>query len=179
MHQHSKELLQQMLTGEEDIVPRKREVPPAHALAAQGITISAIARHLRRDGKTIRAHLTGERTAGVRAKTIPDTFEPFVDYTRARLSEDPHLWASALSDELEPLGWAGAYSTLTRQIRDRGLRPRCAQCRSLKDRPIAVIDHPPGAKTQFDWVELPDPPAHWGWGKHAHLRVGASSHSGR
>jgi len=43
----------------------------------------------------------------------------------------------------------------------------------------AVIDHPPGAETQWDWVELPDPPAHWGWGVNAHLLVGALSHSGR
>ena len=160
-----------MLTREEDI--------DAHALAARGWTISAIARHLGRDRKTIRAHLTGERVAGVRTRTVPDAFDPFVDYVRARLSEDPHLWVSALTDELEPLGWSGGYSTLTRQIRARGLRPRCEQCRSLKDRPVTIIDHPPGAETQFDWVELPDPPAHWGWGKHAHLLVGASSHSGR
>ncbi len=45
-------------------------------------------------------------------------------------------------------------------------------------RPIAVIDHPPGAETQWDWVELPDPPSSWGWGANAHLLVGALSHSG-
>jgi hypothetical protein len=44
---------------------------------------------------------------------------------------------------------------------------------------VAVIDHPPGAETQFDWVELPDPPAGWGCGAHADLLVGALSHSGR
>lgn len=44
---------------------------------------------------------------------------------------------------------------------------------------MAIIDHPPGAETQWDWVELPDPPAHWGWGRAAHLLVGASSHSSR
>jgi hypothetical protein len=32
---------------------------------------------------------------------------------------------------------------------------------------------------QWDWVELPDPPAHWGHGAHAHLLVGALPHSGR
>ena len=160
-----------MLTREEDI--------DAHALHKQGWAISAIARHLGRDRKTIRAHLSGRRVAGVRARQGPDLFEPFVEYARARLVEDPHLWVTALGDELEELGWAGGYSTLTRQIRDRGLRPRCEECRGLKDRPVAIIEHPPGAETQWDWVELPDPPAHWGWGKNAHLLVGASSHSGR
>ena len=29
---------------------------------------------------------------------------------------------------------------------------------------MAVIEHPPGEETQFDWLELPDPPAQWGWG---------------
>jgi hypothetical protein len=44
---------------------------------------------------------------------------------------------------------------------------------------VAIIDHPPGAETQFDWVELPDPPPAWGCGRQAHLLVGALSHSGR
>lgn len=160
-----------MLTREEDI--------DAHALHKQGWTITAIARHLGRDRKTIRAHLTGQRTAGVRARQGPDGFAPFTEYVRARLAEDPHLWVTTLADELEELGWSGGYSTLTRQIRARGLRPVCEACRGLKDRPVAIIDHPPGAETQWDWVELPDPPAHWGWGKHAHLLVGASSHSSK
>ena len=42
-----------MLTQEDDV--------DAHALAAKGWTISAIARHLGHDRKTIRAYLTGGR----------------------------------------------------------------------------------------------------------------------
>ncbi|MFE2093030.1 hypothetical protein [Streptomyces sp. NPDC059460] len=42
-----------------------------------------------------------------------------------------------------------------------------------------MIEHPPGEEVQFDWVELPDPPAGWGIGGHAHLLVGALAHSGR
>ncbi|WP_280686097.1 IS21 family transposase [Kitasatospora sp. MAA19] len=42
-----------------------------------------------------------------------------------------------------------------------------------------MIAHPPGEEIQFDWVELPDPPAGWGVGAHAHLLVGALAHSGR
>ena len=49
-----------MITREEDI--------DAHALRRQGWTISAIARHLGRDRKTIRAYLRGDREAGVRAR---------------------------------------------------------------------------------------------------------------
>ncbi len=43
----------------------------------------------------------------------------------------------------------------------------------------AIIEHPPGAETQWDWLDLPDPPAGWGWGKTAHLLVGSLAHSGR
>ncbi len=43
----------------------------------------------------------------------------------------------------------------------------------------AVIDHPAGAEVQWDWVELPDPPAHWNAGAQAHLLVGALPFSGK
>ena len=161
-----------MLTREDDV--------DAHKLHAKGWTISAIARHLGHDRKTIRAYLTGERVAGERARSVDDDpFDRFVDYIRARLIEDPHLWVTTLLDELEELGFEQSYPTLTRQIRDRGLRPACEACRPSKGRPVAVIDHPPGEETQWDWVELPDPPAVWGWGKTAYLFVGALSHSSR
>ena len=161
-----------MLTREDDV--------DARALSRQGWSISAIARHLGHDRKTIRDYVNGKRTAGVRAKPAGgDPFEPFVDYCRARLSEDPHLWASTLFDELQPLGFAGSYPTLTRKLRQLGLRPACEPCRPAKGRPVAVIDHPPGEETQWDWLELPDPPAAWGWGKTAHLLVGALAHSSR
>ncbi|MFD9303237.1 hypothetical protein ACFWCB_11370 [Streptomyces sp. NPDC060048] len=58
-----------MLTREEDV--------DAHALRRQGWTISAIARHLGRDRKTIRAYLNGERTPGERREG-PDAFVPFL-----------------------------------------------------------------------------------------------------
>ena len=160
-----------MLTREEDI--------DAHALRRQGWTISAIARHLGRDRKTIRAYLAGQRVPGERRPAGEDPFEPFVGYVRARLREDPHLWALTLFDEVTDLGYDRSYPTFTRQIRNRDLRPHCEPCSGTKGRAAAVIEHPPGEETQWDWVELPDPPAHWGWGKNAHLLVGALAHSGR
>ena len=77
-----------MITREEDI--------DAHALHRQGWTISAIARHLGRDRKTIRAYLRGDREPGVRAPAAADPFGPFAAYCKARLTEDPHLWATTL-----------------------------------------------------------------------------------
>jgi transposase len=160
-----------MLTWEEDV--------HAHALRRQGWTISAIARHLGRDRKTIRAYLRGERTPGVRVRRAPDAFEPFADYCRLRLEGDPHLWASTLFDEVGELGYPGAYPSFTRALRARRLRPHCEPCRQSAGRDHAVIEHPPGHETQWDWLELPDPPAGWGWDGKAHLLVGALACSGR
>ncbi|MFE4959912.1 helix-turn-helix domain-containing protein [Streptomyces sp. NPDC056653] len=50
-----------MLTREEDV--------DAHALRRRGWTISAIARHLGRDRKTIRAYLNGEQVPGERRQS--------------------------------------------------------------------------------------------------------------
>ena len=110
-----------MLTREDDI--------DAHALYRRGWKIARIAKHLGRDPKTVRAYLKGERVPGQRARSGPDSFEPFVAYCAARLVEDPHLWASALMDELTDLGFTGSYPTMTRQLRARGLRPACEPCR--------------------------------------------------
>ncbi|MGI8769667.1 MAG: hypothetical protein ACR2I1_11310 [Propionibacteriaceae bacterium] len=94
-----------MLTREDDI--------NINALHQQGWTICAIARHPGRDRKTVRAYLSGARAPGVRAPTAEDPFDRFVDYVTARLTEDPHLWALTLFDELQPLGFTGSYQTLS------------------------------------------------------------------
>lgn len=109
-----------MLTWEDDV--------EVHALRKRGWTISAIARHTGRDRKTIRGYLNGTSTPGVRKRPVVDAFEVFVAYVTARLLDDPHLWVRTLCDELEDLGYAMSYQTLTRQVRDRKLRPVCQAC---------------------------------------------------
>ncbi|MGW5649694.1 IS21 family transposase [Saccharopolyspora sp. NPDC003762] len=160
-----------MLTLEEDV--------EAQALRAQGWSVSAIARHLRRDRKTIRRYLSGEVVPGKRRSAAADPFEPFVGYCRARLDDDPHLWATTLLDEIAELGYDGGYSTFTRALRRYQLRPHCEPCQVSRGRDVAIITHPPGEETQWDWLELPDPPASWGAGKQAHLLVGALAHSSK
>lgn len=159
-----------MLTWEDDV--------DIHALHRQGWTVAAIARHAGRDRKTVRAYLTGQRQPGVRARAA-DPFAAFEAYVRARLAEDPHLWALTLFDELQPLGFGLSYPTLTREIRDRKLRPKCLACAGATGRVNAVIEHPPGEETQWDWLDLPNPPTLWGWGRMAHLLVGSLACSGR
>ena len=101
-----------MITREEDI--------DAHALHRRGWTISAIARHLGRDRKTIRAYLRGDRQPGVRARPAADPFGRVAAYCAARLAEDPHLWATTLFDEVADLGYDRSYPAFTRQLRLRG-----------------------------------------------------------
>jgi transposase len=156
-----------------------REVLEAQALHDRGWTIAAIARHLDRDPKTIRAYLSGERAPGVRLRSAPDPFEPFVAYVGQRLRDDPHLWASTLYDEVADLGYAGSYPSFTRALRLRELRPTCVECAAAKTRDRQIISHPPGDETQLDWLELPDPPGHWGFADKAHLLVGALAYSSK
>ena len=160
-----------MLTWEDDL--------ELHALRKRGWSITAIANHTKLDRKTVRKYLAGEGTPGVRERSAPDPFEPFLYYFAARLVEDPHVWVRTLFDELEELGFALSYQSLTRNIRHRNLRPVCQDCRSATERPNAIIEHPAGDETQWDWLELPNPPAAWGWGKTAHLLVGSLAHSGK
>ena len=56
-----------------------------------------------------RPYLNGGCVAGLRASAGADRFDAFVDYYRARLSEDPHLWAMTLFDEIVALGFDRSY----------------------------------------------------------------------
>ncbi len=145
------------------------EAVDAHALRKRGWSVSAIARHLKIDRKTVRVYLSGARVPGQRKPAGPGRFGLFAEYCRIRFADDPHLWATTLFEEVRGLGYDGAYSSFTRGLRARGLRPRCEQCAAAgTPREFAVIDHPPGEETQWDWVELPDAPAWWehlSWGR--------------
>jgi hypothetical protein len=97
-----------MLTQGEDV--------EAHALKERGWSISAIARHLERDRKTVRSYLNGNRLPGVRVTVVVDPLADFEVYIRARFVDDPHLWATSLFDEVA-LGYARSYPSLVRQVR--------------------------------------------------------------
>jgi hypothetical protein len=125
-----------MLTQGEDV--------EVHALARRGWSVSAIARHLGRDRKTVRAYLTGKRQPGRRAAARPDPLALFVPYLMARFADDPHLWATALYDEVVPLGYGCSYVSFARQLRLAGLRPHCEACSGVAGRQTIEIAHPPG-----------------------------------
>jgi hypothetical protein len=76
-------------------------------------------------------------------------------------------------------GYGGGDSSFTRALRTRGLRPRCEVCAAAgTPAEFAIIAHPASEETQWEWVELPDPPTWWGWAETAHLPTGALPHSG-
>jgi len=134
-----------MLTQGEDV--------EVHALHQRGWSISAIARHLERDRKTVRAYVRGERQPGLRRRSTPDAIEPFVPYLRARFADDPHLWLTALYDEVIALGYPRSYPTFVRSVRAHGLRPHCEPCHGVRGRLTIEIEHPPGEEIQWDWFE--------------------------
>ena len=144
-----------------------------HALRRQGWSISAIARHLGLDRKTVRAYLGGGREAEVRRSSSVDPFQEIGAYVRQRLGEDPHVRATVLFGEAQKLGYGQSYPTFVRRIRDRGLRPQCPAC--SPGRAHVDIEHPPGEEVQWDWLELRETP----WGHRAFVLVGVLSHSGR
>jgi transposase len=77
----------------------------------------AIARHLGRDRKTVRAYVAGQRSPGVRRSALPDPLEPFAPYLAARFADDPHLWLTALFDEVGRLGYPRSYPSFVRRVR--------------------------------------------------------------
>jgi hypothetical protein len=68
----------------------------------------------------------------VRVRREATLTEPFLEYCRLRLAEDPHLWASMLSDELVEHGFTGSYPSLTAAIRAHRLRPHCGRVRHVR-----------------------------------------------
>jgi transposase len=158
-----------MFTQEEDM--------EMTALYARGWKISAIARHLGRDRTTVRDHVTGKREVGVRRKPdgYVDPFEAFEPYVRQRLTDDVHVWATVLFDEIVALGYDQSYPTFTRQLRDRKLRPHCEPCAGVTGRATVDIEHDPGVEMQWDWLELGAAP----WGGEVNMLVGALSHSSK
>jgi len=151
------------------------EAVEAHALKERGWSISAIARHLGRDRKTVRSYLSGDREPGVRVTAVADPLAEFEVYIRARFVDDPHLWGTSLFDEVVALGYARSYPSFVRQVRARGLRPHCEACSGVNGRDTIEIGHPPGEEIQWDWFERRRAP----WGGTAYVLLGTLPSSGR
>ncbi len=155
-----------MLTQGEDV--------EIHALRKRGWSFAAIGRHIDCDWRTVKAYVEG-REPGVRRPSAPDPLERFVPYLAARFADDPHVWASALFDEVVALGYSQSYPSFVRQLRAAGLRPHCEACTGVAGRDTIEIAHPPGEEIQWDWFERRSAP----WGGCAYVLLGTLPHSGR
>jgi hypothetical protein len=119
--------------------------------------------------------LKGAREAGVRRSSAPDPLAPFAVYIKARFVDDPHVWATALFDEVVPLGYSASYPSFARQLRVAALRPHCEACAGVKGRETVEIDHPAGEEIQWDWAERRNAP----WGGTSYGLLGTLAYSGR
>ncbi len=155
-----------MLTQGEDV--------EAYALRKRGWSYVAIGRHIGCDWRTVKAYLEG-RQPGVRRRAEPDPLERFVPYLKARFVDDPHVWASALFDEVVQVGYERSYPSFARQLRVAGLRPHCEACDGVASRDTIEIAHPPGEEIQWDWFERRRAP----WGGIGYVLLGTLPHSGR
>ncbi len=117
-------------------------------LHERGWSVSAIARHLGKDRKTVRRYLADpDARPGVR-KPAGRLLDPYAAYVKARLEDNPHLAGTVLDRELGELGFAGSYRTLARHL--AGVRPDCAACHGPEPAESVVMRHRPGA-AQADW----------------------------
>lgn len=125
-------------------------------LHQQGLSISAIAKRLDLDRKTVRKYIA----RGLQAPSYgprdprPQKIDPYLPFLRDRLQAFPQLSAVRLLREIKPLGYTGSYTGLKRGV--RALRPT----------PIVGFEHrfetAAGEQAQVDFAQFrtaftPDP----------------------
>ena len=92
-------------------------------LHQQGYSVSAIARRLNLDRKTVRKYIARgvePPIYGPRAPR-PQIIDPYVEFLRDRLRAFPQLTAIRLLREIQPLGFTGCYGVVKDAVRE--LRP--------------------------------------------------------
>ena len=119
-----------------------------HDLKRQGLSVSAIARQVGLDRKTVRKHLSG----GVKVPVYrpreprPAMLEPFEPYLRERTTAYPELSGKRLLREIREMGYRGGYTMLTDFLRD--VRP--ARHRPFERR----FETPAGRQAQVDFAQF-------------------------
>lgn len=127
---------------------RWEEFVEVRNLWERGWTISAIARHLGRDRKTIRRYLFDPEAQPGERKPVSKLIDRYVRYIAARLEDNPHLKGKVLLRELRKLGYKGSYRTLVRHLAH--VRPPCPACQGAEPAEAVIMEHPPGS-AQADW----------------------------
>src|SRR5690348_7123811 len=115
-------------------------------LHRQGLSVSAIARQLERDRKTVRKYI--ERGLAAPAygprEPRPTVVTPFASYLRERIAACPELTGSRLLREIKELGYAGGYTAVKDFLRT--IRPRALQAFERR------FETPPGKQAQVDFA---------------------------
>jgi transposase len=117
-------------------------------LHRQGITITAIARRVGLDRKTVRRYIARGLEPPVYGPRKPRTTQllRFERYLRERVATFPQLTGRRLHRELRDLGYTGGYTILTDFLRD--IRPTGAP-------PFEVrFETPPGRQAQVDFAHF-------------------------
>jgi transposase len=117
-------------------------------LHRQGLSVSAIARQLGLDRKTVRKHIKRGLVApayGPRAPR-PRAIDPYIGYLRDRLAAYPALSGRRLWRELKERGYSGGYTMVTDALRE--IRPKATT-------PFEVrFETPPGEQAQVDFAHF-------------------------
>lgn len=117
-------------------------------LHRQGVSVSAIARQLGIDRKTVRTHIAKGLTAPAYSPRPPreHLIDPFTSYLRERLAAFPALTGRRLWRELKERGYRGGYTAVTDVLRD--LRP--AKQTGFEVR----FETRPGEQAQVDFAQF-------------------------
>ena len=117
-------------------------------LHRQGLSISAIAREVGLDRKTIRKYVERGLEAPLYGprKPRPTLLDPFTAYLRERVKAYPGLTGQRLFRELKELGYPGGYTAVTDYLRD--VRPAADPRFELR------FETPPGEQAQVDFARF-------------------------
>ena len=132
------------LAGGSGAVVKLGELMMILELHRQGLTVSAIARQLGMDRKTIRRYIVRGLEPPTYGPWPPQqrSTDPFLPYLRERLAAYPGLTAVRLWRELRERGYASGYTAVKRTVRE--IRPEPVK-------PFEVrFETPPGAQAQVD-----------------------------
>jgi transposase len=114
------------------------------------LSVTAIARRIGRDPKTVRKYIergVEEPAYGPRSVGRPSKLAPYMTFLRARLTAFPGLTAARLTREIRQMGYDGAYTAVKRYL--AAIRPENGP------KPYEVrFETPPGVQAQVDFARF-------------------------
>jgi transposase len=125
-----------------------REIVLIHDLKKQGLSLTAIARKVGCDRKTVRKYLERGLEGPAYGPRQPRDclLDPYEIYLRERVLTFPDLSGARLLREIRDMGYAGGYTAVTDFLRD--VRP------PARTRFERRFETPPGRQAQVDFAEF-------------------------